>query len=74
MSRPEARGAGRRRPTSAEHVLGQIARGEVRVGPKAAREIAAQHQAAYGDAVWGPAPGQPSADAECGPDQSTASR
>lgn len=40
------------RPTSdAERVLGQIERGEVRVGPDAAREIAARHQAAYGE-VW----------------------
>ncbi|MFJ1581599.1 hypothetical protein [Streptomyces sp. NPDC088182] len=40
-----------KRPTSAEHVLGQIERGEVRAGPDAAREIAARHQEAYGD-VW----------------------
>lgn len=39
-----------------ERVLGQIARGEVRTGPDAAREIAARHQAAYGNTVWGPAP------------------
>ncbi|GGP55542.1 hypothetical protein GCM10010214_30920 [Streptomyces abikoensis] len=34
-----------------ERVLGQIERGEVRVGPDAVREIAARHEAAYG-AVW----------------------
>lgn len=34
-----------------ERVLGQIERGEVRAGPDAAREIAARHEAAYGD-VW----------------------
>ncbi|MFJ2477056.1 hypothetical protein ACIOWI_29475 [Streptomyces sp. NPDC087659] len=40
------------RPTTdAERVLGQIERGEVRVGPDAAREIAARHQTAYGE-VW----------------------
>lgn len=31
-------------------VLGQIERGEVRAGADAAREIAARHEAAYGDA------------------------
>ncbi|MFE3126736.1 hypothetical protein ACFXHD_25310 [Streptomyces hydrogenans] len=60
MSTKKARLAGTcPRPTSAEHVLGQIARGEVRAGPDAAREIAARHQAAYGDAVWGPVPVRP---------------
>ena len=39
-----------------ERVLGQIARGEVQAGPDAARAIAARHQAAYGNTVWGPAP------------------
>ena len=39
-----------------ERVLGQIQRGEVRAGADAAREIAARHQAAYGNTVWGPAP------------------
>lgn len=40
------------RPTTdAERVLGQIERGEVRVGPDAAREIARRHEEAYGD-VW----------------------
>jgi hypothetical protein len=34
-----------------ERVLGQIQRGEIRVGPDAAREIAARHEAAYG-AAW----------------------
>lgn len=37
-----------------ERILGQINRGEIRCGADAAREIAAKHQAAYGDAVWGP--------------------
>jgi hypothetical protein len=37
-----------------ERVLGQIERGEIRCGADAAREIAARHQAAYGDTVWGP--------------------
>lgn len=42
------------RPTTdSERVLGQIERGEIRCGPDAAREIAARHQAAYGDQVWG---------------------
>lgn len=36
-------------------VLGQIERGEMRCGRDAARAIAARHQAAYGDTVWGPA-------------------
>lgn len=35
----------------ADRVLGQIERGEVRVGPDAAREIAARHEARYGS-VW----------------------
>ncbi|RPE40211.1 hypothetical protein EDD90_3247 [Streptomyces sp. Ag109_O5-1] len=35
-----------------ERVLGQIERGEIRCGRDAAREIAARHQAAYGDEVW----------------------
>ncbi|GAB2731481.1 hypothetical protein [Streptomyces bullii] len=39
--------------TDAERVLGQIERGELRCGPGAAREIAARHQAAYGDAFDG---------------------
>lgn len=39
-----------------ERVIGQIARGEMRCGRDAAREIAARHQEAYGNAVWGPAP------------------
>ncbi|MFG3085071.1 hypothetical protein [Streptomyces parvulus] len=34
-------------------VLGQIERGEIRCGAGAAREIAARHQADYGNAVWG---------------------
>ncbi|GAA2107553.1 hypothetical protein [Streptomyces synnematoformans] len=34
-----------------ERILGQIDRGEVRAGRDAAREIAARHEAAYGD-VW----------------------
>lgn len=38
----------------ATRVLGQIKRGEILAGPEAARRIAARHQAAYGDAVWGP--------------------
>ncbi|MFF7553623.1 hypothetical protein ACFZA9_12135 [Streptomyces olivaceus] len=42
------------RPSAdAVRVLGQIERGEIRCGADAAREIAASHQAAYGDAVWG---------------------
>lgn len=40
--------------TDAERVLDQIQRGEIRCGREAARAIAARHQAAYGDAVWGP--------------------
>lgn len=40
--------------TDTERVLGQMERGEIRAGADAAREIAARHQAAYGDAVWGP--------------------
>ncbi|MFC8424002.1 hypothetical protein ACFUN7_24510 [Streptomyces sp. NPDC057236] len=40
--------------TDTERVLGQIERGEVRAGAEAARQIAAKHQAAYGDSVWGP--------------------
>ncbi|MEV4335717.1 hypothetical protein [Streptomyces sp. NPDC049590] len=36
-----------------ERVLGQIERGEVRVGPDTAREIAARHQEAYGEAFDG---------------------
>ncbi|MFH9610475.1 hypothetical protein [Streptomyces sp. NPDC017448] len=35
-------------------VLGQIARGEVRAGADAAREIAARHEAAYGGAFISP--------------------
>ncbi|WP_460071134.1 hypothetical protein [Streptomyces sp. YKOK-I1] len=35
-----------------ERVLGQIERGEIRCDAEAARQIAARHQAAYGDAVW----------------------
>ncbi|WP_367139778.1 MULTISPECIES: hypothetical protein [Streptomyces] len=35
-----------------DRLLGQAERGEIRIGPDAAREIAARHQAAYGDAVW----------------------
>ncbi|MFB8772150.1 hypothetical protein [Streptomyces broussonetiae] len=46
-----------------ERVLGQIQRGEIRCGADAAREIAARHQAAYGDAVWGPVPDAAWADA-----------
>ena len=38
--------------TDTERVLGQIERGEIRCGRDAAREIAAQHQEAYGNAVW----------------------
>ncbi|WP_063764821.1 hypothetical protein [Streptomyces aureus] len=40
----------------ADRVIGQIQRGEVDASADAARRIAARHQAAYGDAVWGPAP------------------
>ena len=40
--------------TDTERVLGQIERGEVRADADAARQIAARHQAAYGDSVWGP--------------------
>ncbi|MCG0066260.1 hypothetical protein L0F81_23710 [Streptomyces tricolor] len=36
-----------------ERVLGQIERGEVRVGPDTAREIAARQEEAYGDAFDG---------------------
>jgi hypothetical protein len=42
-----------RPPTDAERLLGQIERGEVRIGPEAAREIARRHMAAYGAEVWG---------------------
>ncbi|MEV0114634.1 hypothetical protein AB0H77_15480 [Streptomyces sp. NPDC050844] len=38
------------RSADTERVLGQIERGEVRVGPDAAREIAAKAEAAYGGA------------------------
>ena len=38
----------------ADRVLGQIARGEVVAGPEGARRIAAKHQGAYGNTVWGP--------------------
>jgi hypothetical protein len=41
--------------TDSERVLDQLARGEIRAGADAARQIAARHQAAYGDAVWGSA-------------------
>lgn len=45
--------AGRIEPaTDAERIQGQIDRGEVRVGPDAAREIAARIEAAGG--FWGP--------------------
>jgi hypothetical protein len=37
----------------ADRVIGQIERGEVRVGPDAAREIAARHEAEYGAAFVG---------------------
>ncbi|MFD7016039.1 hypothetical protein [Streptomyces sp. NPDC059928] len=37
--------------TDTDRILGQIERGECRVGPDAAREIAARHEAAYG-AAW----------------------
>lgn len=44
----------RTRPSAdTERVLGQIARGEVRAGPDAAREIAADAEAAYGSAFYG---------------------
>lgn len=44
-------GKGHCRPQSdEERVLGQIANGDVRVGPDAAREIAAKQEAAYGSA------------------------
>lgn len=49
--------------TDTQRVLGQIERGEVRAGADAARQIAAKHQAAYGDAVWGPNPDAAWADA-----------
>ncbi|CAM5718858.1 hypothetical protein [Streptomyces fumanus] len=47
-----------------ERVLGQIERGEIRCGAEAAREIAARHEAAYGE-VWaaGPDPDAAWADA-----------
>lgn len=41
--------------TDAERVLGQIERDEIRCGPDAAREIAALHEKAYGDAWHRPA-------------------
>ena len=50
--------------TDAERVLGQIARGELRCGPAAAREIAARHQAQYG-AAFNDNP-EPKTCAECG--------
>lgn len=37
--------------TDTDRILGQIERGEIRVGTDAAREIAARHEAAYG-AAW----------------------
>jgi hypothetical protein len=40
-----------RQSADTERVLGQIKRGEVRVGPDAARQIAAKAEAAYG-AAW----------------------
>ena len=39
--------------TDADRIRGQIERGEILVGAEAARRIAARHQAAYGNAVWG---------------------
>jgi hypothetical protein len=39
-----------RPPSQQEHLMGQVARGEVRIGRDAAREIAARHEAEYGDA------------------------
>lgn len=58
-------------PSDSQRLLGQIERGEVRANPDAAREIAARHQAAYGDAVWGPAPDTAWADAIAGLDNSS---
>lgn len=49
--------------TDTQRVLGQIERGEVRAGAEAARQIAARHQAAYGNDVWGPCPDTAWADA-----------
>ncbi|MEV7793369.1 hypothetical protein AB0O68_15455 [Streptomyces sp. NPDC087512] len=53
-TRPTPDGRGIQPLPDAERVLGQIQRGEIRCGANAAREIAARHQAAYGNAVWGP--------------------
>ncbi|MBM7554541.1 hypothetical protein [Thalassobacillus pellis] len=39
-------------PSESERIQGQIARGEVRAGPEAAREIAAKIEAKGG--FWGP--------------------
>lgn len=43
-------------PLESQRVLGQIERGEVLAGPEGARRIAARHQTAYGNTVWGPTP------------------
>lgn len=52
MANTDSATKGHVRPlTDAERVQGQIERGEVRAGPEAARQIAAQHEEAYGD-VW----------------------
>jgi hypothetical protein len=54
--RPFPIGGRHTRPMSdTDRVLGQIARGEVLAGPSAARQIAARHEAEYGDAFTRPA-------------------
>ncbi|WP_439947254.1 hypothetical protein [Streptomyces sp. BBFR109] len=50
-----------------ERVLGQIERGEVLAGPEAARRIAARHQEAYGNAVWGSGPSNQEQEQAVGP-------
>ncbi|MEW2351488.1 hypothetical protein AB0904_27945 [Streptomyces sp. NPDC006684] len=56
----------------ADRVLGQIERGEVRVGPDAAREIAARHEARYGS-VWAKDRAWAEAVADLGPAKSSRS-
>jgi hypothetical protein len=52
MGGPHTPAVGQINPeTDADHVLGQIERGEVRADADAAREIAARHEEQYGD-VW----------------------
>ncbi|MDT0409900.1 MULTISPECIES: zinc finger domain-containing protein [Streptomyces] len=59
--------------TDADRVLGQIERGEVRVGPDAAREIAARHEARYGS-VWAKDRAWAEAVADLGPAKRSSAR